>query len=65
MAGAFSLPAYSGEGSRWYLLIRYRLMKGVDGWVRYAVTMYRKSDAGLSEIVPPSREVKVQIRWQF
>lgn len=65
MAGSFSLPAYAGEGARWYLLLRCRLLRGVDGWVRYGVTIYRKSGDGVAEIIPPSRDLKVQIRWQF
>ncbi len=64
MAGSFSLPAYYSSGMRYYLLLRYRLMKGLDVWLRYGVTSYEKP-AGDVPSPEPSREIKTQIRWQF
>lgn len=64
MAGSFSLPAYYSSGARYYVLLRYRLRKGLDIWLRYGATTYEKatSDAPSPE---PAREIKTQLRWQF
>lgn len=64
MAGSFSLPAYYDSGVRYYILLRYRLIKGLDVWVRYSATMYEAGDQP-EEIPEPSREIKLQMRWQF
>lgn len=64
MAGSFSLPAYYSSGIRYYLLLRYRLMKGLDCWIRYSCTLY--NGGAETDLMPePSREIKTQIRWQF
>lgn len=62
VAGAFSLPAYAGEGSRWYVLCRYRLPGGFDVWLRYGRTVYFPS---VTEPQPAEQEIKAQVRWQF
>lgn len=66
---AFSIPAYSNRGVRTYLTARYRVMKGVDVWLRYALTYYDNLDvisSGLEEIQGNHRqEIKAQIRFKF
>jgi hypothetical protein len=37
---AFSVPSMSGKGSRYYLMIKFRMLKKVDCWVRYSRTYY-------------------------
>ncbi|MBK7886093.1 MAG: helix-hairpin-helix domain-containing protein [Bacteroidetes bacterium] len=64
MAGAFSLPAYSGTGYRYYLITRYRLMKGLDIWLRYSTSVFPNPTASGEEIEGKD-EIKAQIRWQF
>ncbi|MBL0098105.1 MAG: hypothetical protein IPP46_17630 [Bacteroidetes bacterium] len=64
MAGAFSLPAYSGKGYRYYLITRYRLMKGLDIWLRYSTSIFPKQ-IETGEEIEGRDELKAQIRWQF
>jgi hypothetical protein len=65
MAGSFSLPAYSDQGSRYYVLVRYRLVKGLDVWLRYSRSNFLQNATSQEIDLPPQEEVKVQIRWQF
>jgi len=66
---AYSIPAYYYEGSRFYLVVKCRLTKGVDVWLRYAQTSYANSDitgSGLDEIESNHKsELKAQIRFSF
>ncbi len=66
---AFSFPAYNGQGTRKYLLIRYAPFKRVDIWLRYARFDFREqeniSSAG-EEIRGNTRsEIKLQVRLKF
>jgi hypothetical protein len=67
MAGSFSLPAYYDAGSRYYFLVRYRLSRGLDLWIRFGSTVY--PDPAFTdengELPEPRQELKGQIRWQF
>ncbi len=66
---AFSFPFYSDKGSRTYLLLKYRLTRNIDLWVRYALTFYTNREvigSGLDEIQGNTRsELKAQIRLRF
>ncbi|MGB0882684.1 MAG: hypothetical protein ACPGSO_06995 [Vicingaceae bacterium] len=66
---AFSIPAYSNRGVRTYLTARYRVRRGVDLWLRYALTYYDNLDvisSGLEEIQGNHRqEIKAQLRFKF
>ena len=51
---AFSIPFYSGQGIRNYVLLRYKASGDLDFWLRYARTRYRNTDSmgsGLEEIL--------------
>ncbi len=61
VAGAFSLPAYSGRGYRCYLMARIRVKKGLDIWLRYNSVV----NPGTGEDTNAAGEAKAQIRWQF
>lgn len=60
---------YSGKGMRSYLNIKYHLMKKMDIWGRYALSLYRQTTtigSGLDEIEGNCKtEVKFQVRYQF
>lgn len=60
---------YSGKGIRSYLNIKYHLMKKMDIWGRYALSLYRQTTtigSGLDEIEGNCKtEVKFQVRYQF
>jgi hypothetical protein len=64
-----SSGAYNGKGIRAYLNIRYRLIKSMDIWARYAVYLYQDVEtigSGLDEISGNSKsDVRIQWRYQF
>ena len=66
---SFSIPAYSGEGIRNYLLIQYKLNRQIDLWARIARTSYydrNEVGTGLETINGDKRtDVKFQIRYKF
>lgn len=66
---AFSLPPYSGRGTRQYVLLQYKLNKHIDIWAKYARTHYRDRNAigvGLEEIDGNIKtDVKLQARIKF
>ena len=41
---AFSIPAYYNRGTRTYLSAKYRVMRGIDVWLRYGLTYYDNVD---------------------
>ncbi len=66
---AFSIPAYSGRGSRNYAMVRYTINRSIDIWLRYAQTRFRDRDeigSGLDAINGNLRsEIKAMLRWKF
>jgi len=60
---------YAGKGIRSFLNIRYKAMRKMDLWARYALFIYRdveKIGSGLDEIEGNKKtELKLQIRYQF
>jgi hypothetical protein len=54
-------------GIRYYFLVRYRLSRGLDLWIRFGSTVY--PDPAFTdengELPEPRQELKGQIRWQF
>jgi len=63
---AFSIPAYSGQGTRNYVLLQYNHTKKLNFWIRYARFGYRNVESvgsGLDESEGNTRtEIKVQMR---
>lgn len=66
---SFSIPAYYNKGVRTYLTLRYKIVRGIDVWLRYASTIYNNIDvisSGLEEIQGNTKsEVKFQVRFKF
>ncbi len=66
---AFSIPAYSGQGMRSYLLARYQISRKLDVWIRYARFDFRDREvisSGGEEIQGSTRsEIKMQVRVRF
>lgn len=62
----FSIPAYQNEGLRFYINGRYTIKKGLDFWVRYALTNYfDKNQIGTGlELIDGNKksEIKLQAR---
>lgn len=65
----FSIPAYYNRGTRTYLTVRYKVIRGIDIWLRYGLTYYDNVDvisSGLEEIQGNHKqEIKAQIRFKF
>lgn len=65
----FSFPSYFRKGFRTYLNQKLRPIKGIDIWLRYALTHYFADDklgSGLDEIADNNKsDVKVQIRYSW
>lgn len=65
----FSIPAYYNRGTRTYLTIKYKVMRGIDIWLRYGLTYYDNVDvisSGLEEIQGSHKqEIKAQVRFKF
>ncbi|MFD2553030.1 ComEA family DNA-binding protein [Sphingobacterium tabacisoli] len=66
---ASGFPMYYDKGMRTYLNVRYKIIKDLDLWARYAVTYYfDRSDigSGLDLISGKKKsDIKVQVRWQW
>jgi hypothetical protein len=61
----FSIPAYSGKGSRSYILIKYRIAKLLDLRFRYSQFLYYDREiigSGLDEI---NGNLKSEFKLQF
>lgn len=60
---------YNGKGFRSFLNLRYKVLKGLDVWARYAIFIYQNVEtvgSGLDLIQGNKKnEVKLQIRYQF
>ncbi len=66
----YSIPAYSGQGIRTYLTLKYTVIKDfIDIWLRYANFSYADRDvigSGYDEIQGSNKsEVKFQVRIKF
>jgi len=66
---AFSVPAYYGRGSRFYINTSYKFNRKLTLWVRYAQTYWADRDeisSGQNLILGNTRsELKVQLRLKF
>lgn len=66
---AFSIPAYYSKGSRFYVLTKYHVSRGIDLWLRYAQTFYSDKDrigSGKEEIDGNTKsDVKMQLKFKF
>lgn len=66
---AFSIPAFSGKGTRFYALMQIRPHRKLDIWLKYGLTHYRNQDSvgsGLDTIEGTKRsDVKAQVRYKF
>lgn len=69
MLYAFSVPAYSGQGISYYLLMRYKINRYVSSWVRWGRTIYDDREVigtGMEEIAGNWRtQLKFQLMFKF
>jgi hypothetical protein len=65
----WSIPAYYDQGSRFYFMVKWRVYRKVDLWLRYSQWHYSHRDdisSGLSEITGNKKgEFKAQLRVRF
>ncbi|MDW8303060.1 MAG: helix-hairpin-helix domain-containing protein, partial [Bacteroidia bacterium] len=40
LLGLYTIPAYSGVGTRTYFMLRWAITKDIDFWIRYSNTLY-------------------------
>jgi hypothetical protein len=66
---AYSIPSYYYRGSKYYLMVHYSIVRGIDCWVRIGRTDYNNQEtvgSDLDEINAPHKtELKAQLRFQF
>jgi hypothetical protein len=66
---AFSILPYSGRGSRFYGMIKWDVVRGMDLWVRYGTFVYTDRtviSSGNTEIAGNQKsDVHIQLRLQF
>ncbi|WP_432714847.1 helix-hairpin-helix domain-containing protein [Pedobacter sp.] len=65
----FSFGMYNGKGARTFLNIKYKILRHMEVWTRYALFLYQDQEtvgSGLDEIQGNRKsEVKLQLRYQF
>ncbi len=65
----FSFGMYNGKGARTFINVKYKLLRGMDVWARYALFVYQDTEtvgSGLDEIQGNRKsELKLQLRYQF
>lgn len=66
---SYSLPAYSGRGYRYYLILHGKLSRKWEGWLRWAQNIYPGSGeigTGLDQVAGNKKsEWKFQVRYIF
>lgn len=65
----YSIAPYYYKGSRFYVNFRIKVIKGLDLWLRYALTSYWDREvigSGWDEITGNKKsDIKVQLRYEF
>src|SRR5690606_21951833 len=66
---ASGFPMYYDKGIRAYWNVRWRLLRKMDLWARYAITKYADKEeigSGLDRIDGDKRsDITIQLRWQW
>ena len=66
---SFSIPQFSGTGTRFYLMASYHIRKGLDVWLRIANTTYPFEStigSGNDKLNSNNRQdIKCVLRWSF
>ncbi len=66
---SFSVPSFSGRGSRFYAMLKVSLSKRIDLWLRYSVTSYFDRNvisSGTSQINGNHKsEIKSMLKFSF
>lgn len=66
---AYSVPAFYNKGSRYYILLQYKINRNFDFWIRFAQTYYSNVNiisSGLDQINGNTKsEICIQLRIKF
>lgn len=66
---SFSIPAYNGEGARWYVLLNWEPTEFIEAWVRVAQFRFPYAEtigSGLNQIEGNRQtEIKAQLRFRW
>ncbi|MGC9470025.1 MAG: helix-hairpin-helix domain-containing protein [Bacteroidales bacterium] len=66
---SMSFPAFSGKGTRFYLVMKTSVWNNLDTWIKWSVTDYNDREyigTGWNAINSHTKhEVKCQVRWRF
>jgi hypothetical protein len=66
---AFSVPALSGAGAHYYVLLQYKATRQLSFWLKYSGSSYQHQTtvgSGLEEIKGPRRDdIRLQVRYGF
>ena len=66
---SYSIPAYYHTAYRYYILVRYKINKSLDFWIRYSATRFSDTESigsGNDEIEGNSKsDIKIQVRLKF
>ncbi|WPP51410.1 helix-hairpin-helix domain-containing protein [Catalinimonas niigatensis] len=62
---AFSVPAYSGQGVSYYLLLRYKINRYVSSWARWGRTVYDDREVIGSSLEEINGNRKTQLKFQL
>ncbi len=66
---AYSIPSFYYKGSRAYILVKYRVNRHIDLWLRLAQTYYSNKNiigSGLTEIKGNKKtDISAQVRFKF
>lgn len=67
--GVYAIPSYYYRGSRFYIMARYDITKGISFWIRYGRSLYANQKtvgSGLDEIDANHKsDLKMQLRFTF
>ncbi len=65
----FSTPSFTGQGIRWFMMLKYPVVRHANIGIRIAQTIYADREVtgtGVTRIVSPHKtEIKAQIRFRF
>ncbi len=67
MLYSYSVPAFQNRGTRFYILLKYKLKRNIDIWTRFARTAYENiSESGNGyDLINGNKvsELKIQVKW--
>ncbi len=61
----FSIPSYYYKGNRFCMLIKYKINKNIDSWIKYAVTFYSGQTSIGTALDMIQGDTKSNIKIQF